>query len=212
MPSQSDFNNLFAVNRQLQSQLASVIKQLATLDRRVAAAEGSDYNQIHDLNRIPGRRIPFFLGGSQSFTSTQNGTRAAGINMTVSTDGPFIWTHMPVCLWRVELPTNATNFGFWRPCSIWPLPTQTEASDIVNLSWEIQDSGTQRNLQVEKLPPMFSSPYELVPLPHPMHVTTNSILSFIPTYEDIAFDSGGTATTGGKLVVVLPGYRIIGAA
>src|SRR6185436_10074462 len=106
--------------------------------------------------------------------------------------------------------TNATNFGKWRPVYTWPLADQVLDTDTIDLSYEISDTGPTRGLQNDSVPGvMLSNPDQLEKLPKPTKFEPNSTILFTPIYEDIDFNSTGTATTGGKLVVVLPGYKII---
>lgn len=187
-------------------QLKAVANQIIADIKKLQLA---DYDPKKELNAIPGRRVPFWLTGSQSFTTTQDGARGADIAMPVSQDGPFIWTHYPVVMWRPNTPTTATNFGMWRPIYTWPLPDQVLDTDIIDISWEVRDGGSQRQLQSESMPPLLSYPGMEHELPHECYFAPNSSVIFTPTYENIAFSSGGTATTGGLLKVALPGFRIV---
>lgn len=162
-----------------------------------------------EIDIIPGKRITFSAVGSQDFTSSQDGKRGAAITIPISQDGPFVWTHYPMVLWRVNSPSDATNFGMWRPVAQFPLPDQVTDTDVIDLSYEIQDAGSQRNFQNEAVLPLFSQPTALLPLPQRTLFRENSTISFYPIYENISFNASGTATTGGKLVVVFPGFRII---
>lgn len=188
------------------AQLRAVMNQLMSDMKKLQA---KDNDPIKQLNEIDGRRCSYFLTGSQSFTTAQDGARGADISMIVSQDGPFIWTHWPVVMWRPNAPSTATNLGVWRPVYSWPLPDQVEDADLINLSWEIRDGGSQRLFQSESMPPMFSYPGALHPLPFPTVFAPNSSLVFTPIYENIAFDTGDTATTGGLLKVLCPGFRIV---
>lgn len=164
-----------------------------------------------EIDSLPGRRIFYNLSGRQSFTAAQLGTRADAISFFVSQDGPFVMTHYPLVAWKPNLPTTATNLGQWSPPTSWPLPVQQAADqDSINLSYEFFDGGSQRAFNNEVAAPLFSRPDNLAPLPVPTLFAPNANIQFIPTYEDIFFD--GTAavpTTGGQLVVTLPGYRIV---
>lgn len=188
------------------AQLRAAMNQIMTDLKKLQV---SDHDPLKELNQYEGRRVAYFLAGNQSFTTSQDGQRGADIAMAISQDGPFIMTHFPIVMWRVNAPSTATNFGFWRPVYSWPLPDQVTDSDIIDLSWEIKDGGSQRNFQSESLPPMFSYPGALHPLPFPTFVAPNSTLVFTPIYENIAFSGSGTATTGGLLKVMLPGFRIV---
>lgn len=182
----------------LKAEISDLRQQVANKPRGVLAY----------IDEIPGRRIFYSLVGSQLFTTAQDGLRGNPIIMTVNQDGPFIMTHYPVAMWRSTLPTNATDFGRWRPARTWPLPTQTLTTNFIDISYELVDAGSQRHLQNLAMPPLLSQPDELLCLPIPTLFAPNTTIQFIPTYQDIAF-GGSTATTEGSLVVALPGYRVV---
>jgi hypothetical protein len=92
--------------------------------------------------------------------------------------------------------------------STWPRPDQVLDTNLVDLSYEITDSGSQRNFQNEAVGPLFSRPDNLVPLPVPTLFAPNTVISFFPTYERIVF-GGVEATTQGELYVGFPGYKIV---
>lgn len=206
-----------ALNQQDYNQISAVIRQALTpLHQRISMLESSNAGKAmtwqEELDCIPGRRIDFALVGTQDFTSANNGLRGQAISFLVSVDGPFILTHRPVAVWKPTTPSDATNFGKWRPVSSFPLPTQDDvtATDIINISYEISDTGPTRGLQNDSVPGvMLSNPDQLEKLPMPTKFEPNSTIQFTPIYEDIEFNASGTATTGGRLVVVLPGYKII---
>lgn len=161
-----------------------------------------------EIEAIKGRRIFYNLVGSQTFSSTNDGARGNPINMLVSQDGPFVMMGYPLVLWRSSQPSNATDFGRWRPvCSAY-LPTQQLTTNFIDLSWELTDGGSQRNFQNLAVPPLFSRPDAVLPLPKPTLFAPNTTIQFIPTYQDILL-AGATPTTEGTLVVALPGYRIV---
>lgn len=170
-----------------------------------------------EIDAIPGRRLYYSLTGRIPFTIADNGRRGQPINMLVSQDGPFIQTHYPFAIWRPSAPAGATLFGLWRPVSAWPLPTQAAGGavpedlneDIISISYEVTDSGSQRNFQNEAVPPVLSRPDLLVPLPVPTLFTPNTTVQFTPTYERILFNNQVTPPTEGTLVVSLPGYRVV---
>lgn len=198
---------IFAQLRNYSRELNEVRAQYAAV---VKAQESRPMSIQDQVNTIPGRRIPYMLNGSQSFTSAQNGLRGDAINCLVSQDGPFIMTHYPLVAWRPNAPSSATNFGRWRPVASWPLPTQELSSDFIDISFEIVDGGTQRNYQNSANGPgPLSRPDNIVPLPEWSVVSPNSVLQFFPTYEAINFNSDGTATTGGLLEVQFLGFRIV---
>jgi hypothetical protein len=161
-----------------------------------------------EIDEIPGRRIETVLSGEVTFTAANAQQRATPITIQVSQDGPFIMTHYPMAIWRTSLPTNATTFGFWRPVASYPLPTQQVGTDIIDLAYELQDGGNQRNFQNAPRGPLFSRPDNIVPCAVPTLWASNSAIIFTPTYNAITFNSG-TPPTQGTLHVDLIGYRIV---
>lgn len=206
-------NNLAAQLRQILSahktEIESLKREMDGLRAATRAAVSSPQAQI---DMIPGRRVAYHLVGSQLFTTTQDGLRASPINMAVSQDGPFVMTHYPIVMWRTTLPTNATDFGRWSPIYSWPLPSQEDhkasADNVINISYELIDAGSQRQLQNEAVPPLLSTPEYLHPCPIPTLFAPNTTVQFVPTYEDIDL-GGSTATTEGRLVVAIPGFKIV---
>lgn len=166
-----------------------------------------------EIDSIPGRRLFYGLAGIQSFTAANSGLKAQPIQMLVSQDGAFIMTHYPVVAWFPSAPTNATNVGRWSPIYSSPVPTQNVAGlDNIDISWEMADGGSQRNLQNLPLPPALSRFDSLTPLPMPTLFTPNTVVSFFPTYQRIFFVPAGEETeptTEGTLVVYCPGYRAV---
>lgn len=161
------------------------------------------------LDSIDGRRLFYSLVGTQDFTATNDGQRGQPINFLVSQDGIFVMTHYPMVSWRSSLPTNATDFGRWRPVSSWPLPDQVLDTCIIDISYEMLDGGSQRNFQnLPVAPGLISSANNMIPLPVPTPFAPNTTIQFVPTYENILFGDS-TPTTQGTLVVTLPGYRIV---
>lgn len=161
-----------------------------------------------EIDAIPGRRIFYSLVGTVLFDATVDGRQGTPVIMLVSQDGPFVMTHYPVIMWKPTLPTNASNFGRWRPVSTWPLPDQVVDNDIIDISYQFVDSGSQRNFQSNPVPPgLICSPDNVIPLPVPTLFTPNTTIQVTPTYENILFDAS-TPPTQGQLVVALPGYRI----
>jgi hypothetical protein len=168
-----------------------------------------------EIESIPGRRVPYNLNGEVEFTIADNARRGEPTNHLVSQDGPFIWTHQPIAMWRPSAPTTATALGLWRPITTWPLPDQAAGggqdldTDLVSISFEIVDAGSQRNFQNAPTPAgVLSYPLQLVPLAKPVLVTPNSVLQFFPTYNRILFNNPEVAPTEGILSVSFPGYRI----
>lgn len=182
----------------------SLIEKLLVSQRSITA----------EIDAIPGRRLYYTLTGRIAFDINDDGRRGQPINMLVSQDGAFIQTHYPIAMWLPTAPNNADLFGMWRPVTPWPLPDQASLgavdldADLLSISYEIQDSGSQRNFQNEAVPPILSRPDLMVPLPVPTLFAPNSTITFTPTYERILFNSAGVPPTDGQLVVGLPGYRI----
>lgn len=197
--------------------LAAKTKQLEAQNRQILdkyeefikACEDQPRSITQEIDSISGRRIYYTLSDRLSFTAAQDGLRGNPLTFNVSQDGPFIQTHYPFVTWKPNAPADATNFGAWRPVSTWPLPDQVLDTDLIDLSYEVMDSGSQRNFQNEAVGPIFSRPDNLIPLPVPTLFAPNTVIQFFPTFERIVFSSAGTATTGGELYVGLPGYRIV---
>jgi len=169
-----------------------------------------------EIDAIPGRRLYYAQVGSIAFTAADAARRGQPISSLVSQDGPFIQTHYPMAVWRPTQPATATMLGLWRPVSPWPVPLQFTVAgaqdgdtDMISISYEVQDSGSQRNFQNEAVPPVLSRPDNLVPLPVPTLFTPNTTIQFTPTYHRILFNNPVVATTEGLLVVALPGYRVV---
>ncbi len=187
-----------------QSQVIKALQEAITKRPRTLTEE---------IDSIPGRRIFYNLMGHDTFDITQLHVAGDGIAMSVSQDGPFIQTHYPLVMWLPSAPTNATNLGFWSPITSWPLPTQQVGAnqDRIDLSYTLQDGGSQRAFQNENVPGgLLSRPDLLIPLPAPTIWTPASIVLFTPIYENILFASGAAhATTEGSIRVAIPGYRIV---
>jgi hypothetical protein len=182
---------------------------LAKYEEFVQACEEQPRSITEEIDSIPGRRIFYHLVDRADFTAEQDGLRADPLTFLVSQDGPFVMTHYPLVTWKPNLPTNATHFGRWRPVSSWPLPDQVLDDDIIDLSYEFTDGGSQRNFQNEPAGAgPFSRPDNFVPLPVPTLFAPNSTLQFFPTYDNILFSTPAEPTTGGELSVTLIGYRI----
>ncbi len=200
------------------NQIAAIVRKVVATQNELSAqfklllaADDGPQSITEELDALPGRRIFYNLTGNQDFDISQNGTRAIAISFEVSQDGPFVLTHYPLVTWRPNAPTNADNFGQWSPVCSWPVPLQQKSNqDSIDLSWEFFDGGSQRAFTNEKAAPLFSRPDNLVPLPVPTLLAPNANTQFIPTYEDIFFDPDpANPTTGGNLVVTLPGYRVV---
>jgi len=191
--------------------LTAGFNELRAQFKLLLAADSSPRTIQEEIDALPGRRIFYQLSGRQSFTIAQDGTRNEAISFAVSQDGPFVMTAFPVVTWKPNAPNNATNFGQWSPPYSWPLPAQESATqDRIDLSWEFFDGGAQRAFNNEVSAPLFSGPTHKEKLPVPTLFAPNSNIQFIPTYEDIFFNTlAGIPATGGQLVVTLPGYRIV---
>jgi hypothetical protein len=163
-----------------------------------------------EIDAIPGRRLFYTLSNSVTFTADLDGRQGPPVTMLVSQDGPFVMTHYPMMLWKPSLPTNATDFGRWRPVTSYPLPDQVLDDDIIDVSYQFIDTGSQRNFQSNPVPAgLLSTPDNLIPLPCPTLFTPNTSIQVVPTYENILFSAISTPATQGTLVVALPGYRIV---
>lgn len=197
-----------AIIRKLGAAFAGLKKQT---DDLISACLNRPKTLEEEIESIEGRRIFYNLVDTIDFTTAQDGQRFNQLSFLVSQDGPFIMTAYPMVAWRPNAPANATNFGRWSPVSSWPLPTQQVTTiDTIDLSYEFFDGGSQRAFQNEAAPPVFSRPDYLAPLPKPVLFAPNSTPTFYPTFNDIAFDAGADEpTTGGQLVVMLIGYRIV---
>lgn len=189
-------------------QIQALLNEQARLKRKL---EKKPRTLEEDLASIPGRRLFYGLAGRKTFDDGDQGKRGDPITMTISQDGPFIQTHFPIVMWRPTAPSNGTNFKRWSPVASSPLPAQEISNlDLLDISFEIQDSGTSRNFQNESLPPMFSDHRHPTRLPEVTLFEPNSTISFFPFYERVFFNgSAATPTTKGELVVALPGYRIV---
>jgi len=203
---------------QLQNQ-NKVIRKLHAQLKQLQQANNSVAMQLHELlsrprsiteeiDAIPGRRIDFVAHCEVEFDSNDEGKRGQPATVVLSQDGPFIWTHYPMVLWRPTAPDTATNLGVWRPVSSYPLPTQQIGTDIIDLSYEIQDGGAQRNYQNDERGPIFSRPDNIVPLPCPTQFAPASTIQFFPIYHNILFN-GSTPPTAGVLSIDFIGYRIV---
>ena len=200
--------SLFRKVRQMEAQHNRMVQ---TYEEFVQACENQPRSITEEIDSIPGRRIFYNLSDRLAFNINDDGTRGQPLTFNVSQDGPYVMTHYPLVAWLPNAPVGATNFGQWSPVASWPLPDQDKANiDRIDLSYELLDGGSQRNFQNEAAAPIFSRPDNMAPLPVPTLFSPNTTIQFIPTFEDIFFSgSPGTPTTGGALVVTLPGYRIV---
>lgn len=214
MPTDNEMR-LSAIIRTLAGRQKAIEQQhrqiLDKYEEFVRACEDQPRSITQEIDSIPGRRIWYTLSARQSFTIAQNGLRAAAMSFLVSQDGPFIATHYPMAIWKPNSPATADNFGAWSPVASWPLPVQQVTNqDSIDLSYEVVDSGSQRNFQNEAVGPIFSRPDNLIPLPVPTLFAPNTTIQFFPTFERIFFSSATQVNTdGGQLVIGFPGYRIV---
>jgi hypothetical protein len=206
---------LHAVIGQLNRKLQQQESRSSELEKRwedlMRSIEEQPKSITEEIDSIPGRRIFYNLSDRQQFDISQDGRRGDPLTMLVSQDGSFIQTHYPLVTWKPVGPDNATNLGFWRPVSHWPLPDQVVDGDIIDLSYEVISGGSQRLFQNEPAGagPM-SRPDNLIPLPVPTLYSPNDVIQFYPTFDRILFDTTvEVPTTQGELSVVLPGYRIV---
>lgn len=197
---------LVARQQQMAQQQAAIIGKYNEL---VVALQDQPRSITQEIDSIPGRRIFYTLGAELIFDSSVAGTRATAMQFLVSQDGPFIATHYPMAIWKPSGPSNALNFGAWRPVATWPLPDQVLDTDLIDLSYEVSDTGSQRNFQNTPVAPVLSRPDNLIPLPVPTLFSPNTVVNFIPTFERISFSSTSVATTEGTLWVGFPGYKIV---
>lgn len=199
---------LIEKQQQTEGHLAAV---MAKYEEFVKACEESPRSITAEIDSLPGRRIFYNLSDRQSFTVANAGLRGVPLTFLISQDGGFVATHYPMLIWKPNTPTDATNFGQWSPVCSWPLPLQQNTNqDRIDLSYEVVDSGSQRNFQNEAAPPVFSRPDNFAPLPVPTLFSPNTVIQLFPTYESIFFDPDtAEPTTGGELVAVWPGYKIV---
>jgi hypothetical protein len=190
-------------------QLQSVVQQQAAL---IAELQTRPRTITEEIDQIPGRRIETVLSGEVVFDITDEGKRGNPILIQVSQDGPFVMTHYPMALWRPTLPTVATNYERWRPVSTYPLPDQVVDTDIIDLLYEMQDGGSQRNFQNAPRGPLLSRPDNVIPCAVPTLWSPNSAIAFYPTYNKLTWastDPDYVPPTQGTLHVDLIGYRIV---
>jgi hypothetical protein len=186
-------------------QIQSIVQQQAAL---IAELQSRPRTITEEIDQIPGRRIETVLSGEVVFDITDEGKRGNPILIQVSQDGPFCMTHYPMALWRPTLPTTATNYERWRPVSTYPLPDQVVDEDIIDLLYEMQDGGSQRNFQNAPRGPLLSRPDNVIPCAVPTLWSPNSAIAFFPTYNKLTWNSA-IPPTQGTLHVDLIGYRIV---
>lgn len=158
-----------------------------------------------DVNDIPGRRMYFTLHMTQAFTVANNdGLKGQPMFVQVARDGLFVMTSYPVFMWKASA---GGTFGRWRPISHWPLPDQVVTGELVSISYQLMDAGPARNMQnaIPVCAGLISTPGNHIPLPRPQVFEINSVISVVPTYQDIQW----TDSTAGILAVEIPGYKIV---
>jgi hypothetical protein len=197
-----------AALRQTQAALTTAVGRIKQMEQTMVMLQSRPRSISEEIDAIPGRRIEYVNPQEITFTAAQAGRRGDPLTFQVSQDGPLVLTHYPMVLWRPSAPDTATDLGVWRPVTTFPLPTQQVGTNLIDLMYEIQDGGSQRNFQGGPRGPIFSRPDNVVPLPCPTLFAPNSSIQFFPTYNRILFN-GGVATTAGILHVDLIGYRIV---
>lgn len=198
-----------AVVRQLQADVGRLGNALTTLAQKVNLVLSRPRSITEEIDAIPGRRIESVFSGEVTFTATQQGTRGNPVLIQVSQDGPFVMTHYPMVMWRPTAPTDATNYQRWRPVSSFPLPDQVYDTDIIDIMYELQDGGAQRNFQNAPRGPLLSRPDNLIPCAVPTLWAPNAAISFTPIYNNVTFNGSPTPPTQGTLHVDIIGYRIV---
>ena len=183
--------------------------QIAQLIAAISELQSRPQSVLEEIDAYPGRRIESMLTGEVTFSINQQGSAGAPVKFQVNQDGPFIMTHYPMALWRPSAPSNATNFGKWRPVTSFPMPVQQITTDFIDLMYEILDGGSMRNFQNAPRGPIFSRPDNVVPCPIPTVFPPNSAIQFIPTYNNIDWAGNEVATTEGTLHVDFIGYRCV---
>lgn len=201
-------NELAAAIRTLSNRLVQQQNTLAQVIEAMNQQQGRPRTVQEEIDALPGRRIESTLSGEVTFTASDVGTRAAPILFQVSQDGAFIMTHYPLCVWRPTAPNNATNLNRWRPVSTFPLPDQVVDDDIIDIQYELNDGGSQRQFQNQPRGPLLSRPDNIVPCPIPTMFAANAAVIFQPTYLALTWNSSPTITQG-TLHVDLIGYRIV---
>lgn len=198
-----------ALIRQLAGALKATNQQVVILQQAVAAMASRPRSVQEEIDAIEGRRIESTLEGEITFTSANVGSRLTPINLPVSQDGPFVQTHYPMALWRPSQPNNATNLGHWSPVSSFPLPTQQNVPDIIDILYEMEDGGNQRQFQNAPRGPLLSRPDNVVPCPIPTLWSPNTNIRFIATLLSVTWGNAAVHPTEGTLHVTIPGYRIV---
>ena len=208
---QNAISNIAATLRRVQADQIRVSSQQALVNEILTKKRSAD----ETIDAMPGRRLTYRLSGDLDFTTDDEFQRGNPISLLVSQDGPFIWTHFPVAAWRPTAPANADMFGLWRPVVPYPLPNQFAVgsvdgdTDLISISYEMADAGSQRNLDNQASLPVLSRIDAPTQLPVPAVFTPNSVINFTPTFERILFNNTNVPATAGRLRVTLLGYRIV---
>lgn len=198
---------LRAVVRKQTTAIKNLYSQVTQLVTVVNALQSKPTSTQEEIDDVPGRRMEGVLSGEVTFDTTDIGKRANPIIFQISQDGPFVMTHYPLVLWRPTAPSNTTNLNRWRPVSSFPLPTQQVTTDIIDIMYELQDGGSQRNMQNAPRSVLLSRPDNIVPCPVPTLFSSNTSIAFTPIYLSMTFNSA-VPPTQGTLHVDLVGYRI----
>lgn len=198
-----------AVVRQLIANQQAANQQISVLQQTIAALASRPRSVQEEIDAIDGRRIESTLDGEITFTAANVGGRLTPIQLPVSQDGPFVQTHYPMALWRPSAPNTATNLGKWMPVTSFPLPTQQNTPDIIDILYEMEDGGNQRQFQNAPRGPLLSRPDNIVPCPIPTLWSPNTNIRFIATLCAVTWDHSAVAPTEGTLHVTIPGYRIV---
>jgi len=210
MPSQTDvqLQQHATYIRLLNKKLNQMQDQNSWLIQAMQELQSRPRSVTEEIDAIPGRRIESVFSQEVTFTADDEGQRGLPLIFQISQDGPFVMTHYPMALWRPSAPSNTTNLGRWRPVSSFPLPTQQVTTDIIDIMYELNDGGAQRQFQNAPRGPVLSRPDNIVPCPVPTLWSPNASINFVPTYNSFTWDSG-TPPTAGILHVDLIGYRIV---
>jgi hypothetical protein len=202
-----------AAIRVLNNRLQQTQNILAGATRDLAELRSRPRTITEEIDSIPGRRIESIFSGEVVFDINDLGKAGKPIIIPISQDGDFIMTHYPMALWRPSAPDNATNFGRWRPVTSYPLPTMEVPGDIIDISYLLDDAGSQRFMQNDARGPVLSRPDNLVPCAIPTQWAPNASIKFTPLYNAFLWNGGGgegaVEPTQGILHVDLIGYRIV---
>lgn len=199
--------NVNAAVRTHGAALQQLIARVNDLTNRIGQLQSRPTTVQEEIDAQPGRRIESVLSGEVAFSASDVGQRANPIVIQVSQDGPFVMTHYPLVVWYPSAPTNTTNLNRWRPVSSAYLPTQQITTDFIDLKYEMNDGGSQRQMQNAPRGPLFSRPDNIVPAPLPTLWSPNAAIIFQPTYLSLTWNSA-VPPTAGILHVDLIGYRI----